>query len=239
MNLQRYIYPYGYLGESRGYVVDGEVLPGVTSILQKTKSSEDKKALDAWKSRTSKSVQQSYLDRGTALHSELEYYLEYGEFRDVDKMEWLPSKKGLVSPMAYLKGAIPFLDYQKPKPLLIEGCVYHPFGYAGRVDAVVQLNNENEASNSWNGESVLLDWKSSDSFKSSVGLRDYEIQLSAYLGALNHVYPKLKINKAMLVICVKNELAQIRRVEPTNVMKNWDLWKGRLQTFKEMMKGQG
>lgn len=235
MKLEKYTYPYGYLGESRGYVVDDAILPGVTSILQKTKSTQDKKALENWKSRTSKFEQQSNMDRGTAVHSEIEYYLENGDFRNPDEMEMLPTKKGLTHPMAYLKGLQPFLEAQKPRPILVEGCVWHPLGYAGRIDAVVQLRNDDFSPSSWNTQNVLVDWKTTDSFKSSKAVSDYKIQLSAYCGALNYVYPDLKINKAMLVFCIKNEVAQVIRVEPETIMKNWVVWKTRLNDFKQMI----
>ena len=58
---------------SRHYMIDGERLPSVTNILQKTKSLEDKEALERWKkeNKDSEIIMRESSNRGTLMHNYL------------------------------------------------------------------------------------------------------------------------------------------------------------------------
>ena len=63
----------------RKYQFDGEKLPSVTSILQATKSEEDKASLENWKQRVgyteANKIKNEASNRGTSLHSYIEDFL--------------------------------------------------------------------------------------------------------------------------------------------------------------------
>ena len=63
----------------RKYLFDDEKLPSVTSILQATKSDEDKAALENWKQRVgyteANKIKNEASNRGTSLHSYIEDFL--------------------------------------------------------------------------------------------------------------------------------------------------------------------
>ena len=63
----------------RKYLFDDEKLPSVTSILQATKSEEDKAALENWKQRVgykeANKIKTEASSRGTSMHSYIEDFL--------------------------------------------------------------------------------------------------------------------------------------------------------------------
>ena len=63
----------------RKYLFDDEKLPSVTSILQATKSEEDKAALETWKQRVghkeANKINTEASSRGTSMHSYIEDFL--------------------------------------------------------------------------------------------------------------------------------------------------------------------
>ena len=63
----------------RKYLINGEKLPSVTSVIDFTKSSEDKAALSNWRERTgielANKIQKDAAKRGGKMHSLLEQYL--------------------------------------------------------------------------------------------------------------------------------------------------------------------
>ena len=63
----------------RKYLFDDERLPSVTSILQATKSDEDKAALENWKQRVgvhqANKIKTEASNRGTSMHSYIENFL--------------------------------------------------------------------------------------------------------------------------------------------------------------------
>ena len=63
----------------RKYLFDEEKLPSVTSILQATKSEEDKAALENWKQRVghkeANKIKTEASSRGTSMHTYIEDYL--------------------------------------------------------------------------------------------------------------------------------------------------------------------
>ena len=64
----------------RKYLFDDEKLPSVTSILQATKSEEDKAALENWKQRVgyvqANKIKTEASSRGTSMHSYIEDFLK-------------------------------------------------------------------------------------------------------------------------------------------------------------------
>ena len=74
--------------EGRRYYAtpDGNNLPSVTTILDKTKSEESKKALNQWRARVgaekAQQITTEAANRGTRMHTYLEHYVKTGEVKE-------------------------------------------------------------------------------------------------------------------------------------------------------------
>ena len=66
---------------------DGNKLPSVTTILDKTKSEESKEALNRWRARVgterAQQITTEAANRGTRMHSYLEHYVKTGGMKDL------------------------------------------------------------------------------------------------------------------------------------------------------------
>ena len=78
----KFNYPKSHKSSENGlrkYLVGSEKLPSVTSILQATKSDEDKAALENWKNRVgykeANRIKSEASNRGTSMHSYIEDFL--------------------------------------------------------------------------------------------------------------------------------------------------------------------
>ena len=74
----------------RHYDIDGDKLPSVTTILSATQSPEKKASLDAWKARVgpkqADEIRDKAAERGTAMHTYLEHYLDGTGYKDLTPM---------------------------------------------------------------------------------------------------------------------------------------------------------
>jgi len=211
MQLPKYNLDYVYPKTGgRGYSVDGRSIPGVTTVLRETKPEEDKKFLDQWQANNPKKSKDG-LTRGAIVHEAIEAYLN-GE----------PIPEQAKPYYDYLRSFKPVLELID-ETLLVEGCVWNPRGYAGKIDSVIQ----------WNGEWVLCDWKTSKAYKSSRDVWDYKLQIAAYCGAFNHVYHDfgITLNRGMIVIGVPGQECQVFHITPQKLMGYWDAWLVRLEMF--------
>lgn len=183
-------------GATRLYTTpDGDRLPSVTTILDKTKSEEKKAALAQWRARVGEQQAQQITteaaNRGTRMHSYLERYIKEGA---------MPQK-----------GSNPFSwpSYAMAQEVIDKGLVnvneiwgvevplYFPGLYAGTTDgAGIHLNEE-----------AILDYKQTNKPKKREWIEDYFIQLCAYAEAHNELHGTC-IKKGVVLMCVKPELDQ-------------------------------
>lgn len=213
MALNRYEAKHKWIGKQRYHETPIGALPGVTTILSAT---EDKSGLRAWRKRVGDEeadrITQEGVARGNAVHGALEAFLSGNEHEPPDE--------------AYE----PFFESLQPvlekieDVHLIEGAVWSPRGYAGSVDALVQIE----------GELTLIDWKTSRKPKNPRYATRYYHQCAAYAGAINNVYRDrgIRIQRALVAIALEDRPAQVFAIDPSDMMRHWQAWLDRLNQYQ-------
>jgi genome maintenance exonuclease 1 len=182
---------------------DGNKLPSVTTILDKTKPEEKKAALQAWRNRVgherAQQITTEAANRGTRMHTYLEHYVKHGEMKDRPSNpfavpSWVMAQT--VIDQGVTSRVNEFWGYEVP--------LYFPGVYAGTTDAAgVHLN-----------EDAILDYKQTNKPKKIEWIEDYFLQLCAYAEAHNEVYGT-HIKKGVILMCVKPDVDdQMNIVKP-------------------------
>lgn len=173
--------------------LDGNKLPSVTTILDKTKSEESKTALHNWRKRVgvekAQEITTEAANRGTRMHTYLEQYVKDGiiKERGSNPFSWPSHAMAQVVIDQGLKNVNEFWGIEVP--------LYFPGIYAGTTDgAGLHLNQES-----------ILDYKQTNRPKKREWIDDYFVQLCAYAEAHNEVYGT-KIRKGVILMCVKPEI---------------------------------
>jgi genome maintenance exonuclease 1 len=171
---------------------DGSRVPSVTTILDKTKSEEQKQGLAIWKKRVgevkAQEITTEAANRGTRMHTYLEHYVKTGELKDKgsNPFGWASHVMAQTVISEGLKNVSEFWGVEIP--------LYFPGVYAGTTDgAGIHLGSES-----------ILDYKQTNKPKRLEWIGDYFLQLCAYAEAHNEVYGT-NINKGVVLMCVKPE----------------------------------
>jgi len=178
----------------RHYDLGKARLPSVTTILSATIPEEKKKSLDMWKQRVgdveADKIKNEAANRGTAMHSIIEKYLEgqgYLDLTDVGHQAHTMAtqiiENGLKDKLSELWG--------------IECCLYYPDLWAGQTD-VCGIYEDGEA---------IIDFKQSNKPKRKEWIGDYKLQLAAYALAHNEIYGT-NIQKGVNLVCTKDNFFQ-------------------------------
>lgn len=172
---------------------DGNRLPSVTTILDKTKSEESRKALNEWRAKVgaekAQQITTEAANRGTRMHTYLERYIREGAIpeRGSNPFSWPSHLMARTIVEQGLKNVSEFWGIEVP--------LYFPNIYAGTTDgAGIHLNEES-----------ILDYKQTNKPKRREWIDDYFMQLCAYAEAHNEVYGT-KIRKGVVLMCVKPDL---------------------------------
>lgn len=172
---------------------DGRKLPSVTTILDKTKPEEKKRALNEWRNRVGHAQAQAITteaaNRGTRMHTFLEHYVKTGERRErpTNPFAWASHAMADVVIEKGLKNVNEFWGVEIP--------MYFPSLYAGTTDgAGIHM-----------GEEAILDYKQTNKPKREEWIDDYKLQLVAYALAHNEVYGT-RIRKGVVLMCVRPEM---------------------------------
>ena len=181
--------------EGRRYYAtpDGNNLPSVTTILDKTKPPEKVEALNQWRRRVgaekAQQITTEAANRGTRMHTYLEHYVKQGELKDrgSNPFSWPSHAMANVVIEKGLKKVDEFWGVEIP--------LYFPSIYAGTTDCV----------GIHQGEQSILDFKQTNKPKKREWIDDYFIQLAAYAEAHNEVY-KTTIAKGVILMCVKPDV---------------------------------
>lgn len=200
------------------YYVDkrGMRLPSVTTILNATRSWEQREALNRWRQRVGSEaaidITTKASRRGTGTHKQVERYLQ-GEAvvcSDTVRPYWESIKPVL---------------HEIDEVRLIEGVVLHTeLGYAGKIDCVA----------SYQGKPCLCEWKTADRPKRTLDrLNDYPLQVVAYWGAANHSYREFDLNLeyALLAIAIPDEPADVFWFDAAAIDLYWQQWQDRVALF--------
>jgi hypothetical protein len=175
----------------RYYVTpNGDRVPSVTTILDRTKPAEARQALAEWRRRVGEQQAQAITTeaagRGTRMHKWLETYVQTGlagtpgshpESQRSHRMAMKIIELGLCNVSEVWGNEVP---------------LYFPELYAGTTDCVGVHN----------GEQAILDFKQSNKPKRREWVDDYFLQITAYALAHNEVYGT-NIRKGVIMMCVK------------------------------------
>lgn len=205
--------------EGRVYVDPyGNKLPSVTTILDKTKSEESKKALEAWRRRMGQKKAEEIVKeaafRGTMMHSFLERFIKGENVQPGTNFYHKHSfKMASVIMEEYIN---PFLD----EAWALETGLYYPELYAGTTDMV----------GVYQGVESIIDFKQTNKLKSDDRIADYKVQLAAYLSAHNKIYGT-NIQQGVILMCSKDLEPQSWIIRGSDMQSATDQWWSRVSQF--------
>ena len=204
----------------RRYLLGDVKLPGVTSILDATKSDEERAALENWRSRTglkeSEEIVKAASSRGSKMHNYLESYLlgrENLSFFDDNEQYKLMAReiieKGLKNRLEEIWG--------------VECTLHYPNKYAGTADCV----------GVYEGKECIIDFKNANKPKKLEFIDTWLLQTAAYSLAHNIVY-KSNIISCVILVCTVDKLFQEFKIQGSELITYQNLFLGRLKKFNEL-----
>ena len=205
----------------RKYLFGEEKLPSVTSILQATKSEEDKAALENWKQRVgtqqANKIKTEASNRGTSMHSYIEDFLKgrinKSFFESNEQYKNMAKEiidKGIKGKLDEIYG--------------METTLYYPEKYAGTADMVCV----------YQGQEAIIDFKQANKPKKVDYIQDYFLQLGAYTLAHNIVY-KTNITSGVILMCTVDNFYQEFKIEGSELLMYQNLFLGRVKKFNEII----
>ena len=199
----------------------GNKLPSVTTILDKTKSEETKKALEAWQRRMgqkkAEEIKNEAAFRGTLMHSYLEKHLRGDNPKSGTNYFHKQSyKMADVILESYLK---PFLN----EFWALESSLYYPGLYAGTSDMV----------GVYQGMPSIIDFKQTNKPKTDNRIGDYKVQLAAYLTAHNKLYGT-DIQQGVILMCSKDLEPQTWTIGGDDMKRAIDQWWERVALYHQV-----
>jgi ATP-dependent exoDNAse (exonuclease V) beta subunit len=187
---------------------DGNAVPSVTTILDKTKSKEKQQALANWRKSVGEEkatqIVTEAANRGTRMHTYLENYVLGEELKETVTNPY--AQQSLDMAKIVIKEGLCNVDEYWGT----EVALYHPRIYAGTTDLVGVHK----------GEPAILDFKQTNKPKKREWIEDYFLQLAAYAEAHNEVYGT-NIRKGVVLMCSKDYKYQEFISEGTE----WDMWR--------------
>ena len=219
----KFIYPKSSKSIENGlrkYLFGEEKLPSVTSILQATKTEEDKASLELWKERVghkeANKIKNEASSRGTSMHSYIEDFLRgriNESFFESNKQYKSMAKeiidKGIKGKLEEIYG--------------METTLFYPEKYAGTADLV----------GIYQGQETIIDFKQANKPKKTDYIQDYFLQLGAYTLAHNVVY-KTSITSGVILLCTVDNLFQDFKIDGAELIMYQNLFLGRLKKFNEL-----
>ncbi len=204
----------------RKYMFGDEKLPSVTSILQATKSEEDKASLENWKKRVgyeeANKIKVEASNRGTSMHSYIEDFLKgrinESFFESNEQYKNMAKEiidKGIKGKLEEIYG--------------METALHYPEKYAGTADLV----------GIYQGQETIIDFKQANKPKKTDYIQDYFLQLGAYTLAHNVVY-KTSITSGVILLCTVDNLFQDFKIDGAELIMYQNLFLGRLKKFNEL-----
>lgn len=193
----KYNYPKSiraYYNGQRLYDVNSEKLPSVTTILNATKTEEQKASLERWRKKVGAKeadhISRQSLNRGSEMHSFLELFLLgklnldlLGDNTLERKMADQIIENGLRDKLSEVWG--------------VEATQFYPSKFAGACDLV----------GVYESKQTILDFKQGNKPRKDEWNEDYYLQLGAYSLAHNHVYGT-NINQGVILLCTKDLMFQ-------------------------------
>jgi hypothetical protein len=200
---------------------DGNKLPSVTTILDKTKSEEKKKILEAWARRMghkkAEEIKNEAAFRGTLMHSYLEKHLKgLNPPQGTNYFHKQGYKMAGVILENFLK---PFLD----EFWALETQLYYPGLYAGTSDMV----------GVYQGVESIIDFKQTNRLKTDDQIEDYKVQLAAYLSAHNKIH-NTNISQGVILMCSKDLEPQYWVIRGDEMQAAVNQWWSRVAQYHQV-----
>lgn len=197
---------------------DGSRVPSVTTILDKTKPEEKKKALLEWRKRVGETeanaITKAAAGRGTSMHKRLEDYI-MGQMKE-------PGSNPVHQQAAKMADLI-IKEYLEPNVNEIWGSevnLYYSGLYAGTTDCP----------GVWNNNETILDFKQTNKPKKVEWIEDYFLQLAAYGHAHNHIYGT-NIKHGVILMCSGDLQLQKFELSGNDFDKYSDIWWRRVEQY--------
>ena len=197
---------------------DGNAVPSVTTILDKTKPEKNRKALENWRKavgeKKAKAITTEAANRGTRMHTYLENYVLGEELKESVSNPYAQQSLDMAK-IVIKEGLKNVNEYWGT-----EVALYHPEIYAGTTDLVGVHG----------GDDAILDFKQTNKPKKREWVEDYFLQLCAYAEAHNKVYGT-KIRKGVVLMCSKEFQYQEFIIEGEEFDKWRDKWWSRVEEY--------
>lgn len=196
----------------------GNRLPSVTTILDRTKPEESRRALEAWRrsvgEKRAAEITKEAAFRGTLMHSYLERHIK-GENPTAGTNYYHQQSYKMASIIMeeYLR---PFLD----EAWGLETSLYFPELYAGTTDMV----------GIYQGIPSIIDFKQTNKPKTDDRVHDYKLQLAAYAAAHNQIYGT-DIRQGVILMCSKDLNPQRWILTGNEFEEMTALWWGRVAQY--------
>jgi len=179
---------------------DGLAVPSVTTILDKTKPEQAKKALREWKKRVGETkaaeITKEAAGRGTRMHAWLEQYVKEDRIDD-------PGSNPYSQQSHKMANIIVEQGLDKMEECWgTEVPLYFPQVYAGTTDCL----------GVYNGKPAIIDFKQTNKPKKTEWIGDDFMQLCAYASAHNEVHGT-DIQQGVILMCSKDFQYQTWTIE--------------------------
>jgi len=179
---------------------DGLAVPSVTTILDKTKPEQAKKALREWKKRVGETkaaeITKEAAGRGTRMHAWLEQYVKEDRIDE-------PGSNPYSQQSHKMANIIVEQGLDKMEECWgTEVPLYFPQVYAGTTDCL----------GVYNGKPAIIDFKQTNKPKKTEWIGDYFMQLCAYASAHNEVHGT-DIQQGVILMCSKDFQYQTWTIE--------------------------
>jgi len=203
-------------GDVRLYLTpDGESLPSVTSVLNKTK---DKSFLKKWREKVGEKKAEKIIrdssQIGTALHLYIEHYVNGKPYKDLTNI----GVEAEIMAKKIIEEGLKDVDEVWGS----EVHLYLPGKYAGTTDMV----------GLYKGRPAIIDFKQTNRPKKREWVQDYLMQLAAYAQAHNHLFGT-EIDQGVVLMCSRGLLFQRFELEGENFTRASDSFMKRLEKYSE------
>lgn len=174
---------------------DGNKVPSVTTILDRTKPQEQREALAKWKAavgeQRAQQITTEAANRGTRMHAYLEHYILQEDMKPLPNNPFAhPS--WFMAAEVILKGLCNVDEFWGS-----EVPVYYSGLYAGTTDCI----------GVWKGRPAIMDFKQSNKVKKREWIEDYFLQLAAYAAAHNETHGT-DIRDGVILMAVQPKLLE-------------------------------
>jgi genome maintenance exonuclease 1 len=169
---------------------NGDKVPSVTTILDRTKPAEAKEALEKWRKaigvERAQQITTEAANRGTRMHSYLEQFVLSGDMKELPTNPYAHAS-WFMAAQVILDGLCKVDEFWG-----VEVPVYYSGLYAGTTDCVGVHQ----------GTPAIMDFKQTNKPKKKEYIGDYFLQLCAYAQAHNEMHGT-DIKKGVILMCAQ------------------------------------